>query len=215
MSDEKSDAQNTSLVKPPAGKRRVSDEELERMRKRRPLIRGGNAKLNIERIERLEEAYKLGLTLPLAAKYAGISEASLSLWLKKGRENPESPYGEVVRRVEGAEAEGAMLAMKRIRAAGKKQWQAAAWLMERRHGYTTTQRWEGKLEVDVQHWAELALSAGEQPEMIEAEVVEAEVLELPAGGEALPPSPASPPSISRDSEPVNSPAQENDVGNSE
>ena len=85
--------------------------------------------------DRLVAASKLGLTRDLQAQYAGIGTSTLHRWLAKGRQAKRGRYRELWESLKRAEAEGAVDAMQRIADAQEKDWKAAAWLLERRHGY--------------------------------------------------------------------------------
>lgn len=87
-------------------------------------------KLTPELQARIVEALKLGATRRLAADYAGIGESTLRLWLS--RTGPV--YSSLLAAVKEAEAKGSVGALAKIqKAATDGQWQAAAWLLERRH----------------------------------------------------------------------------------
>jgi len=86
--------------------------------------------------KRLADGYRVGLTQELAAKRARIGESTLKRWLDKGRQDreagKESPERDVLEAVEEAWAQRIADALVTIRAAaGKGNWQAAAWLIER------------------------------------------------------------------------------------
>lgn len=68
-----------------------------------------------------------------AAGAAGISPRTLHAWLKKGRDNKRNGYYALYAAVKKAEAEAAAKAVKAIRAAGEKAWQAYAWWLERKY----------------------------------------------------------------------------------
>lgn len=84
------------------------------------------------------EASRLGMTYALTAAYAGISESSLYKWLALGREgSPE--HVAFAEAVDDNQSRGAAQLLARIhQAAQGGQWQAAAWMLERRHGYVRT-----------------------------------------------------------------------------
>ena len=94
---------------------------------------------------RVVEGYRLGLWPHQIAAYARVAGRTLRNWLLRGREEDEGIYHDLLVDVEAAEVEGAADALKQIKAAslgdgGKPQWQAAAWYLERRHGYVAQQR---------------------------------------------------------------------------
>jgi len=84
------------------------------------------------------EASRLGMTYALTAAYAGISESSLYNWLALGREG-SSEHVAFAEAVDDNQSRGAAQLLARIhQAAQGGQWQAAAWVLERRHGYVRT-----------------------------------------------------------------------------
>lgn len=93
------------------------------------------SKLNKEVVSRLSFALRQGSTYDLAAQYAGITRQTLYNWLSKAKAGDES-YFVVLDAVKSAEAAGALDMLQIItESAGEGSWQAAAWLLERRHGY--------------------------------------------------------------------------------
>lgn len=93
-------------------------------------------KLTPERTRRICENLMLGLTYDLAAHASGISSCTLSRWRARGREEESGIYHEFNVSVEAAVGQNARKAMAVIAKAAKGgTWQAAAWMMERRHGY--------------------------------------------------------------------------------
>ena len=91
--------------------------------------------LTKERRKRICEGIQLGMTYKLAAQYAGISEATLYGWLKRGRNKDGRGYVELFDAVKEAESKHAALALGAIVKASRDSWQAGAWLLESRHGY--------------------------------------------------------------------------------
>lgn len=85
-----------------------------------------------ERIERVLEATRKGLPRRVAAQCAGVTATTLYEWLARGRRG-EAPYSDLADRIKPVEAEGEESLVDIIRAAAPKQWQAAAWLLERRY----------------------------------------------------------------------------------
>ena len=89
---------------------------------------------------RIYEAMSIGCTYELAARHAGIGESTMYYWLAKGREGEPGyqEFLEEVKRCEARCAAGALGVL--LQAAREGKWQAAAWLLERRHGYTAKDR---------------------------------------------------------------------------
>jgi hypothetical protein len=69
----------------------------------------------------------------LACARAGISEDSLSAWRKKGAEGKE-PYASFAEELKRAEGDAVFMRLQHIEGAAiNGQWQASAWLLERRY----------------------------------------------------------------------------------
>lgn len=94
--------------------------------------RGTSTKLTPETQERIVQALKTGAYRHTAANFAGIGRATLNEWLLKGEEGRE-PYKAFRDAVERAEAEFIIASVSTIRLQSKTQWQAAAWLLERKY----------------------------------------------------------------------------------
>jgi hypothetical protein len=109
------------------------------MTKRKPPVkkkRGPPSKFKPQTRRRVIEAITLGCTYEIAASYAGISESTLFRWLASGRDEEDKQYTAFYRSVKEAEAVSAVRNLASIAQAAKDgQWAAAAWLLERRHGY--------------------------------------------------------------------------------
>lgn len=86
--------------------------------------------------KRAEEAMRLGLTYELCAAYIGIGRSTFFNWLKKGKAQKSGIYAQFRDAVRRGEAQGAAMSLATIaQSARAGQWQAAAWLLERRHQY--------------------------------------------------------------------------------
>jgi hypothetical protein len=93
------------------------------------------SKLNDDVVSRLSFALRQGSTYDLAAQYAGICRKTLYSWLCKANDGDDA-YLPVLHAVKSAEAFGALDMLQIItESAASGSWQAAAWLLERRHGY--------------------------------------------------------------------------------
>jgi hypothetical protein len=68
-----------------------------------------------------------------AAAAAGVPERTLLRWLERGEADPTSECGALLLRVQAAEAETELKALKIVWQASEKSWQAAAWFLERTH----------------------------------------------------------------------------------
>tara|TARA_R110000823_G_scaffold83274_4_gene187994 strand:+ start:1208 stop:1651 length:444 start_codon:yes stop_codon:yes gene_type:complete len=94
-----------------------------------------NTKLTDETQAKFSEGIRLGMTYKLAAAYCGISEAVVYKWKREAEAGHERQM-EFVKAIKGAEGVNAAKALACIeRAAQDGSWQAAAWILERRHEY--------------------------------------------------------------------------------
>lgn len=93
--------------------------------------------------ERIAEALRQGNYVETACAKAGLHKDTFYEWLKKarryrdgrGKETPTeiAPYLRFTDAIENASAEGEAELLGTIREASYQQWQAAAWMLERRH----------------------------------------------------------------------------------
>jgi len=97
---------------------------------------GRRTKCDEEVTARVVEAVKAGATYKLAAAAGGVDESTLHRWMAAGRDSGRQPYRAFYQRVKEAETAGARAALDAIQEAAGSRWQAAAWLLERRYGYT-------------------------------------------------------------------------------
>jgi hypothetical protein len=95
---------------------------------------GRPTKLDSTTQQKFIDAVREGLPYSTACALAGIAETTFAVWRQRADAEPESPYAGFVRALKEAEAEAEAANVKRIRsAADNGQWQAAAWILERRH----------------------------------------------------------------------------------
>ena len=98
---------------------------------------GRKSKLTPELSRDFCKAIQLGMTYKLCCDYVGISEPTFYRWLQEA----DRPGGRKAQRdfrkaLKTAEAKGAAHSLAVIhRAAEDGNWTAAAWILERRHGY--------------------------------------------------------------------------------
>lgn len=92
---------------------------------------GRPTKLDDLRAQAVINAVSEGLPRDTAARLARIAPSTLFDWLARGRDG-ESRFAEFAERVKEAEAQAEQKLIAVIREAAPKQWQAAAWLLERR-----------------------------------------------------------------------------------
>lgn len=95
----------------------------------------------------LIEAVELGATWEAAAQSVGIGASTLRQWRQRG-EAGEAPFAALLADLKRADADCISRALQVIRQAAEGgQWQAAAWLLERRHPADYGRRVESRVEV--------------------------------------------------------------------
>jgi transposase len=110
---------------------------------------GRPTKFTPERVDKLLSALKSGNYRTVACQYAGISTATLHNWIKIA-EGPDAPpeYVEFLDALNKAEAQAEVVDISIIRqAAHNGQWQAAAWIRERKNPERWGRRDVSKLEL--------------------------------------------------------------------
>jgi len=95
--------------------------------------RGRPLKLTPATAARIAAAVAAGAPRAAAAQSAGVSVSALLSWLARGRREESGVFKDLLEAVKAAEANFVVLAVGQIRLAADKHWQAAAWLLERRH----------------------------------------------------------------------------------
>src|SRR6266446_2860070 len=96
------------------------------------VARGGRpTKFSAEVQERIVEAIKAGNYLETAAQSAGVSYQTLNEWIKHGEAESKGAFREFAEAVKKARAFAEARAVRVIRDAAPKTWQAAAWWLER------------------------------------------------------------------------------------
>lgn len=93
----------------------------------------GAQKLTQTVLSKVVNAIKVGAYIETAAAFAGISKSTLYDWLRKGANNPGTPYATFAECVAQAMAASEVRDLAIITLAAKKAWQAAAWKLERKH----------------------------------------------------------------------------------
>ena len=87
-----------------------------------------------------EKAAALGLSHPLIAKFIGVHHSTIYNWIERGQRERTGIYFEFSEAVKRGEGKCAALNMATIQKAARGgQWTAAAWVMERRFGYSVGQ----------------------------------------------------------------------------
>lgn len=102
---------------------------------------GRHSKLTPEVQEKIVGVLRSGNYAQVAAQCAGIGETTFYRWLQQGEEEESGIYRDFREAVKNAEAEAEADSVAIIETAGRKEWQARAWLLERKHPY----RW-GRFE---------------------------------------------------------------------
>jgi len=98
---------------------------------------GRKTKFNEAITHRIVEALRLGATYEIASEYAGISRSTLYNWMEQGKNQQRGQYRTFLDSIKRAEAKGAIAHLAMIETAAKAgDWKAAAWRLERRHGYS-------------------------------------------------------------------------------
>lgn len=90
--------------------------------------------LTPERMEKIGRIIKKGLSYEDASLAGNITYNTFNNWMKRGKEDTEGPYFEFFQYIKGCELEGKEENLDNISEAGRNgQWQASAWLLERRY----------------------------------------------------------------------------------
>ena len=149
-------------------------------RKQTPKKRHGRPTRLTDEVQRkVCEAILLGCTYDIAASYAGISQRSLFQWMASGRDGNSKRHRDFYAAVKNAESMNAVRNLASIAQAAKDgNWTAAAWLLERRHGYTKeSDRPTIDITVDVQN-AEVTTLIEQVREHALQEVITGPVIDL-------------------------------------
>jgi hypothetical protein len=98
---------------------------------------GRPSKLTPDTQEAICKAIRLGATREIAASAGGVRTETINEWLRRSRKpDAEAKYSAFSAAVKLAEADNALRALAIIESAAiDGSWQAAAWMLERRHGY--------------------------------------------------------------------------------
>ena len=120
-------------------------------------------KLTQEITDRICLAIRAGNYAKIAAAMAGVGETTYYRWLELSAEpNAKKEYREFRESVERAEAEAEISAVARIKqAADNGTWQAASWLLERKHGERWGRNDKLRQEITGANGAPVALSIEE------------------------------------------------------
>jgi len=94
---------------------------------------GRPSKLTIEAQKKIAEAIRLGATYQAASAAGGISYASFNNWMNKGADAKSGQYFEFFNAIKKAESDAQLNWLEIIEKAAPRNWQAAAWKLERRY----------------------------------------------------------------------------------
>lgn len=86
-------------------------------------------------VEGIKEALEVGMTIDLACAYIGIPKSTFYNWKKRAEAEPSSIFGRFMDAASRGRAMNAFQSLQEVRKAGGEDWRAAAWMLERRHGY--------------------------------------------------------------------------------
>lgn len=92
-------------------------------------------KVTLKQLQPAIDALKVGATYKLAAEAAGIAPSTFYKYLRKGRDQETPMWAEFFRQVQAANHDRSQFMLKRIEEGSRKDWRAAAWLLERRYLY--------------------------------------------------------------------------------
>ena len=112
------------------------------------------SKLTDETASRILQAIQAGATYKIAAEYAGITRGTLWKWLDEGKKQNKGRYRTFLDAFKKAEARSCLGALAVInKSAQSGCWQAAAWLLERRHpeGYGRQQQAEVLVSIETEN----------------------------------------------------------------
>jgi len=129
---------------------------------------GRRTRLTNKTRDTILKGIRLGLTHERAAQLAGITARTFYTWKSKGEKGTAPIYIQFLQALKKAEVEGEAANIQVIVKAGQEgTWQAAAWLLERRH----PERWARvqKIEIDWKQKVIMLLKDGmvTQDEVIE------------------------------------------------
>lgn len=92
-------------------------------------------KVTLKQLQPAIDALKVGATYKLAAEAAGVAPSTFYKYLRMGREQETPMLAEFYRQVQAANHDRSQFMLKRIEEGSRKDWRAAAWLLERRYLY--------------------------------------------------------------------------------
>ena len=93
--------------------------------------------------ERIVQYIKAGAFLETAILAAGVSRPVYRSWIAEGKRDPDGRFGLFMKKVEEAMSQTEVLLASKVTNAAGRHWQAATWLLERKH----PDRWKGNSEM--------------------------------------------------------------------
>jgi len=90
------------------------------------------------------EAIANGASYRMACNVAGIVDSTFYTWMATGRDNPDTEFATFRSEVLQAESQQGQKMLALIQQHAVKDWKAAAWVLERRHGFTR----DGRVNTD-------------------------------------------------------------------
>lgn len=106
--------------------------------------------------DKIVAGVRMGLAMCVASELAGVPERTFRDWMAWGRDGRE-PYATFAHAVEKGIAESEAQLLSTIKDASKKEWTAAAWIMERRF----PERWARREALKIGLDKEAAVQAGQ------------------------------------------------------
>lgn len=106
---------------------------------------GRHEKLTSELIEQVKSYISAGNCVKAVCQYIGVSESTWFRWIERGEKETGSIYYDFLESVRSAESAAEIRAVTGIVAAGKKDWKALAWFLERKY----PEKWGKKKEDEV------------------------------------------------------------------
>lgn len=119
-------------------KRKTDSTRVKRVKQNTPTpMPDSPYKLTPDRIEAVCKSLRLGNRLDTSAAACGVARSTFFEWLRKGRRDRDaqvqSEEAAFVERVDEAQAQAEQRAVARVRRAGREDWRAEAFWLERRH----------------------------------------------------------------------------------
>lgn len=112
---------------------------------------GRPTKLTPELSQRVIDLVRVGNYVETAAAAVGVHRNSLFNWMERGRKDESGAYFDFVNGVHQAQAEAEARTLAVVQRAGKEgDWQAATWILERRHPARYAQRLQLKVEQELE-----------------------------------------------------------------